>query len=140
MAIVVDANLLVALATSTDGESAVDAQFSRWSKAGEGLHAPSLISYEIASAFSQMLAAKAITENQLPDLWAAATAVDVQLHHLGDGPEVVRVASMLQRRSAYDAAYIALAQELDAELWTVDGKLARNAASADLPVRLVESS
>ncbi len=40
-------------------------------------------------------------------------------------------------RSAYDAAYIALATELGADLWTLDGPLARNAVSAGLPVRLV---
>jgi len=34
----------------------------------------------------------------------------------------------------------ALAQELDAELWTLDGPLARNASGADLPVRLIELS
>jgi predicted nucleic acid-binding protein len=38
----------------------------------------------------------------------------------------------------YDAAYVALAQELDAELLTLEGPLARNAASIDLPVRLLQ--
>ena len=42
----------------------------------------------------------------------------------------------LGRRSAYDAAYVVLASELGAELWTLDGPLARNAADHDLPVRL----
>jgi predicted nucleic acid-binding protein len=40
--------------------------------------------------------------------------------------------------NAYDAAYIALAQELGAELWTLDGPLARNPGTVDLPVRLIE--
>jgi len=50
------------------------------------------------------------------------------------------VARKLKRESAYDAAYIALAQELGAELWTLDGPLARNADTVDLPVRLIEPS
>jgi len=60
------------------------------------------------------------------------------LHGLTDGPAVVAVAQTLQRESAYDASYVALAQELDAELWTLGGPLARNASSVDLPVRLIE--
>jgi predicted nucleic acid-binding protein len=35
---------------------------------------------------------------------------------------------------------VALAQELDAELWTLDGPLARNAVGVDLPVRLIDAS
>jgi len=64
----------------------------------------------------------------------------ITLHDLDDGPAAIEIALKLQRESAYDAAYVVLAQELDAELLTLDGPLARNAASADLPVRLIESS
>jgi predicted nucleic acid-binding protein len=34
---------------------------------------------------------------------------------------------------------VALAQELGAELWTLDGRLARNAKSRGLPVVLIET-
>lgn len=53
---------------------------------------------------------------------------------------VIAIARQLQRESAYDASYVALAQELDAELWTLDGPLARNAAGVDLPVRLIDTN
>jgi hypothetical protein len=45
----------------------------------------------------------------------------------------------LERQSAYDAAYLALAQDLDGECWTLDGRLVRNATRLGLPVRLVAS-
>jgi predicted nucleic acid-binding protein len=61
------------------------------------------------------------------------TAVERHLlQWLDDGEEV-----HLGRHSAYDAAYLDLAQRLGAELWTLDGSLARNAAGLGFPVRLV---
>jgi predicted nucleic acid-binding protein len=51
---------------------------------------------------------------------------------------VIDVAATLGRRSAFDAAYVALARSLDAELWTLDGPLTRNAAGQKLPVRLID--
>jgi predicted nucleic acid-binding protein len=45
----------------------------------------------------------------------------------------------VERQSAYDAAHVALALSLDADLWTLDGPLARNAHSVGLPVQLLES-
>jgi predicted nucleic acid-binding protein len=52
---------------------------------------------------------------------------------------VIDVAATLGRRSAFDAAYGALARSLDAELWALDGPLARNAVGQKLLVRLIGS-
>ncbi|MGA9314101.1 MAG: hypothetical protein WBV77_05665 [Solirubrobacteraceae bacterium] len=59
-------------------------------------------------------------------------------HPLNDAPAFARIALTLQRHSAYDAAYLALAQDLDAELWTLDGPLARNATSHCNPIHLIQ--
>jgi len=61
----------------------------------------------------------------------------ITYHALRDGAAAVELALRLGRQSAYDAAYVQLALELDAELWTLDGPLARNAADHGLPVRLM---
>lgn len=60
------------------------------------------------------------------------------LHALEEGPAVVAMTQRLERKSAYDAAYVVLADRLGAELWTLDGPLARNAGPRGLPVRLIE--
>ncbi|MFN6517517.1 MAG: hypothetical protein RMY29_023960 [Nostoc sp. CreGUA01] len=44
----------------------------------------------------------------------------------------------MERQSAYDAAYLALAESLNAELWTLDGLLYRNAISYAFSVRLLQ--
>ena len=49
----------------------------------------------------------------------------------------VALACRLERHSAYDTAYLTLAQELDGTCWTLDGRLVRNAARLELPVQLV---
>lgn len=72
------------------------------------------------------------------DAFRAISALSIVLHELKDGSPVLRLTAELKRRSAYDAAYIALAQELGAVLWTFDGPLARNAGGRGLPVRLIE--
>jgi len=71
--------------------------------------------------------------------WQALEELPITYHALLDGPAVIDVAATLGRRSAFDAAYVALARSLDAELWTLDGPLARNAAGQKLPVRLINS-
>ena len=54
------------------------------------------------------------------------------------GDRVADIALRLRRASAYDAAYLALAQLLGATLWTFDGPLYRNAVGLGFPVRLVQ--
>jgi predicted nucleic acid-binding protein len=51
---------------------------------------------------------------------------------------VIVIAQQLRRQNSYDASYIALAEELETDVWTVDGPLARNAAQTGLPVKLIE--
>ena len=52
---------------------------------------------------------------------------------------MVALTQRLERKGAYDAAYIVLAEELDAALWTLDGPLARNAGPRGLPVKLIHA-
>jgi hypothetical protein len=69
-----------------------------------------------------------------------ASAVEQLLHVWANDPAaVVSMTQRLERKSAYDAAYIVLAEQLSAGLWTLDGPLARNAHSRGLPVKLIET-
>ncbi len=140
MTVVLDSNVVVALALDAERAPAIERWLREWEDAGESLHAPSLFRYEVANALTRSIAAGAIDSSDAKSAWERIVAIEVSLHGLRDGPAVVAVARKLQRANAYDAAYVVLAQELKADLWTLDGPLARNAANADLPVRLIETN
>ena len=138
MTVVLDSNVVVALVLDARRGPAVERRLREWEDLGETLHAPSLFRYEVANALTRNIAGGAIDASDAKSAWEQIVAIEVRLHDLTDGPAVVAVAQKLQRESAYDASYIALAQELDAELWTLDGPLARNASGVDLPVWLID--
>lgn len=137
MSVVIDANLLVALALNDPRAPAVDRHLREWASAGETLHAPELLRYEAANALTRAVVAGQLARDRAATAWERRARVNVQFHTLADGAAAVATALSLKRTSAYDAAYVVLAQTLDAELWTLDGPLAHNASGLGLPVRLV---
>lgn len=137
MAVVIDANLLVALAVDQEHAAAVAELLTDWASAGEELHAPALLPYEAANALARLIATAQLAPETLPAAWQAIATVPVTYHPLDDGPAAIHIALQLQRHSAWDAAYVALAIALEATFFTLDGPLARNAADVGLPVQLV---
>ena len=138
MTVVLDANAAVALALDQERAPAVAERLREWEEAGEGLHAPSLFRFEVANALTRNVVAGQIEPDDAKVAWQRIVAMGISLHGLTEGPAVISVARKLKRESAYDAAYIVLAQELGGELWTLDRPLANNAAGIDLPVRLID--
>lgn len=57
--------------------------------------------------------------------------------HAEDGLAVAAITTQLRRRHPTDSTYVRLAQQLDTQLWTLDGPLARNVADLGLAIRLV---
>jgi predicted nucleic acid-binding protein len=98
-----------------------------------------LLRYEIASALAQAVSAGQLEPDAVADASKRIESVPIVLHQPKDTAAVVAMAQRLERRSAYDAAYLVLAEELDTQLWTLDGRLARNAAARGLPVQLIQT-
>jgi predicted nucleic acid-binding protein len=129
---VVDANLVAALALPLPYSEQATQKMVAWKGAGVQLHAPLLLEYEVASVFRKAV---------VVDIWSTGAAAQAmnsilalnircwpptfELHERALG-----WAERLGQSKAYDAQYLALAEDLHAELWTADRQLARSARQA----------
>jgi predicted nucleic acid-binding protein len=139
LAVVLDANVFVALVVDHERGPVAEQLITRCVDAGEDLHAPELTTYEVASALTRLTTSRALDRGSVDGAWNALLALPVEYHPLREhGPRAVQIAGLLERQSAYDAAYLALAEEVGGELVTFDGRLVRNASRIGLPVRLAE--
>jgi predicted nucleic acid-binding protein len=138
---VIDSSLVVALALQDARALSVQALLRTWIAGDVELHAPALLPYEVASGLTQAVAAGKLMADRVGPAWQSAMDIPLTYHLLGvAGEAAVAIARRLERQSAYDAAYLALALALRSEVWTFDRKLAHNAGNLGYPVMLVESA
>ncbi len=135
--VIVDANLLVALVSGDPRGTQVQQQFLQWLGQSVDLHAPVLARYEVANALTRLIVAKAFPPDKVEEAWNNLSVLPITYHASIDAGRVVEIALRLGRQNAYDAAYIALAESLSAELWTLDSPLYRNASGYNFPVQLI---
>jgi predicted nucleic acid-binding protein len=140
MDIIIDANLLVALVTQHPQRPAVYQQFERWTEQNTALHAPDLAYSEVTNALTRMSAAGLLAPDHSQLICTELERLPIRYHRVGFDPEVIEIALQLVRKSAYDAVYLVLAQRLNAELWTLDGPLYRNAIGYGHAVHLLDGS
>jgi len=137
MTVIVDASALLSLGLDELSANVVEHQFNGWIGRGELICAPTLAIYEMFSGITRRAAADRTTLDRMPGI--VEVVLRLPIDYVPPEPDQLRtveIAVRLQRSSAYDAAYISLAERLGAELWTLDGPLYRNASSFGYPVRL----
>lgn len=93
---------------------------------GMELHAPSLIDFELASVLRRLARTELLSASAARDILEQWMNLDVTRH--AAEPLLVRIWELRNEFSAYDAAYIALAEAIDAPLLTTDKRLAGAAA------------
>ena len=117
--IVVDASVL-AVALGDDG---TDGRRARSRLADDALAAPELIDLEVVSVWRRHVGAKLMTARR-----AAVALSDLEvlpLQRVSHRPMLARIWQLRHGVSPYDAAYVALAEALDAVLVTADRRLSR---------------
>lgn len=101
---------------------------NRWVVEDAELHAPLLAQYEVASSLARKRGRRELSREETDEALSIIGELPIAYDLAPDNARAVEIAVDLQRHSAYDAAYLALAERIDGEVWTLDGPLARNAA------------
>jgi predicted nucleic acid-binding protein len=138
MPIVLDANLLVALVSGDPRGNQVSQSLLSWIDQRIDLHAPELTKYEIANALTRLVKGNAFPADRVEEAWNDLLILSITYHVLDNAPRVIEISLGLNRQSAYDAAYLALAESMKAELYTLDGPLYRNAIGQGFNVQLLQ--
>lgn len=117
--LVVDASVLV-VALGDDGP---EGDRARARLRGEDLAAPELVDLEVASALRRLLGAGALDARRAR--LALVDLVEVPMARAPHRPLLARAWELRDNLSVYDAAYVALAESLEATLVTADARLGR---------------
>ncbi len=91
---------------------------------GRSLHAPHLIDLEVAQVLRRYVASQ-----EIPAVRAGQALDDFRRIPITRYPHAVllpRIWQLRERLTAYDAAYVALAEAIDAPLLTADARLGRS--------------
>jgi predicted nucleic acid-binding protein len=118
--IVVDASCLLEVLLQTAAAPAVERRFIR---AG-GLHAPELLDLEVLQVLRRLVAARTISSDRA-DL-AVGALERLALRRWSHSVIRRRTWALRANLSAYEAAYVALAERLRCALVTRDARLARS--------------
>lgn len=116
---VVDASVLVAFYASDEPRRAVVAERLT---AGDALLAPAHLDAEIVSALRRLARSNAALERVVPAALAHLVGFPIRRTQLA--PLLRRMWELRSTVTAYDAAYVALAERLDGPLITCDVRLA----------------
>lgn len=90
----------------------------------DGVHAPDLIDYEMVSFVRHRALQREISSTRGQEMLVDFTHLSIRRHRAQ--PLLLRMWELRQGLTAYDAAYVALAEALDAPLVTTDDRLARS--------------
>lgn len=101
----------------------------------EDLHAPTLLDYEVVSALRGLTLGGQLTTHRAHDALTDFDALQIQRWPSGAGLRL-RAFALRNNLTAYDAAYVALAEALGCPLVTRDARLARSSGhNAEIRVR-----
>jgi predicted nucleic acid-binding protein len=122
--ICVDASLALKLVLPESDSDLAEIQWQNWTGASIEIIAPDLFTYETTSVLRNRVYRKEITQSEADEALHILTSLDITYHQ----PGAIRqstwgLARRLNRPTAYDAFYLALAQDENSALWTGDKRL-----------------
>ncbi len=129
MSAVIDSNLIAAVVLPLPYSDQATQKIIAWKRAGAELLAPVLLEYEMAAILRKAVVARWLTTDLAVEVIGKVLALNVRcLTPTADLHErALRWADRLGHSKAYDAQYLALAEQEGIELWTADRRLANGA-------------
>ena len=129
MSAVIDANLIAALVVPLPYSDQATQKIVAWKRAGLELLAPVLLEYELTAILRKAVVAQWLTTDLAAEAIGEILSLSIQClpptAHLHE--RALRWADRLGHSKAYDAHYLALAEQEGIELWTADRRLANEA-------------
>lgn len=123
--VVVDASVVLKLLLPQGLSEVVRRLWSRWIEHETEIAAPVLLAYEVVSVLRNKVFRGELGTEAGAAAFAAFRAQEILLLHPEELEEAAwRLATQWKLPTAYDAAYLALAELMDYELWTADRRLA----------------
>jgi predicted nucleic acid-binding protein len=106
--------------------AAEDADSLRLRMSGEDLHAPALLDFEVVAALRGLILGSHLTPARAEDALTDFDDLTIERWPSSDGLRK-RAIQLRHNISAYDAAYVALAEALDCPMLTRDARLLKSA-------------
>ncbi len=132
MNVVVDANLIVALVLPLPYSDLATERVAAWKRARTELLAPLLLEYEVSAVLRKAVAAGLLSTDAARE--AMHRILDLRVQCLPPTRDLhgsaLQWAERLGHTKTYDAHYVALAEQQQAELWTADRRLVSIARQA----------
>ncbi len=112
-----------------------------WIETDRAICAPTLVMYELANVFYRYHKAGHLSLVTTELVLEAALALPLRLEaHESLSSTALRLAAAFKLPSTYDAFYLALAERLNAELWTADARLGKKVGTGGPAVRLIATT
>jgi predicted nucleic acid-binding protein len=130
--VVIDANVVAALVLPLPYSGPATERMTAWTGAGAELLAPTLLEYEVTAILRKTIVARWLTDDLAREALARILALEIRClaPTAGLHESALRWADRLGHGKAYDAHYLAVAEQESTTLWTADRRLAKRAQQA----------
>lgn len=102
MPIVVDSNVLIVLVSGDPRKNTAENHFRQWILAGEAIHAPALLLYEVANGLTRLIAAGLFPSELVAEAWRTILSLPITYHQLesfGDNVVTMALGSVARART-----------------------------------------
>ena len=136
--VVVDASLTFKWLVEEEHSDKAHAILQSWDNHDITPVAPHLMPFEVANALHRRVVRGELTVEVAAELIQSLLSSRLELHAPpGLYGRALELASQLNQGAVYDAHYLSLAESLDCELWTADGRFFRIASPIADKVRWI---